>query len=60
MFLNMIVPCQPGFIPAHMEVKEASAERGKLPPRVCLLGSDMHTYKVFALPEDPFTEASKG
>ncbi|KAJ2994342.1 hypothetical protein NUW58_g1579 [Xylaria curta] len=59
-FLNMIVPCQPAFVPAQMEVKEASADRGKLPPRVCLLGKDMQTYKVFALPEDPFEEALKG
>ncbi|KAI1426225.1 anaphase-promoting complex, cyclosome, subunit 4-domain-containing protein [Xylaria sp. FL1777] len=58
-FLNMIVPCQPGFVPAQIEVKEASAERGKLPPRLCLLGTDMQTYKVFALPEDPFGEALK-
>ncbi|KAI8634954.1 anaphase-promoting complex, cyclosome, subunit 4-domain-containing protein [Xylariaceae sp. FL1651] len=58
-FLNMIVPCEPGFIPAQMEVKEASAERGKLPPRVCLLGNDLQTYRVFALPEDPFGEALK-
>ncbi|KAI3343526.1 anaphase-promoting complex, cyclosome, subunit 4-domain-containing protein [Ustulina deusta] len=58
-FLNMIVPCQPGFVPAQMEIKEASAERGKLPPRLCLLGTDMQTYKVFALPEDPFGEALK-
>ncbi|KAI1190193.1 anaphase-promoting complex, cyclosome, subunit 4-domain-containing protein [Nemania serpens] len=58
-FLNMTVPCQPGFVPAQMEIKEASAERGKLPPRMCLLGNDMQTYKVFALPEDPFGEALK-
>lgn len=59
-FLNMIVPCHPDFVPAQMEIKEASVERGKLPPRVCLLSSDMQTYKVFALPEDPFGEALKG
>ncbi|KAI0549467.1 anaphase-promoting complex, cyclosome, subunit 4-domain-containing protein [Xylaria curta] len=58
-FLNMIVPCQSGFIPVQMEIKEASMERGKLPPRVCLLGNDMQTYKVFALPEDPFGQALK-
>ncbi|KAF2969264.1 hypothetical protein GQX73_g4344 [Xylaria multiplex] len=58
-FLNMIVPCQPNFVPTQMEIKEASAERGKLPPRLCLLGNDMQTYKVFALPEDPFGEALK-
>ncbi|KAI0382736.1 anaphase-promoting complex, cyclosome, subunit 4-domain-containing protein [Hypomontagnella monticulosa] len=56
-FLNMAVPCEPGFVPAQMEVKGASAERGKIPPRVCLLGSDSQTYKVFALPEDPFGKA---
>ncbi|KAI1433985.1 anaphase-promoting complex, cyclosome, subunit 4-domain-containing protein [Xylaria sp. CBS 124048] len=56
-FLNMIVPCESSFVPAQMELKEACAERGKLPPRVCLLGTDMQTYKVFALPEDPFGEA---
>ncbi|KAI2637390.1 anaphase-promoting complex, cyclosome, subunit 4-domain-containing protein [Xylaria nigripes] len=58
-FLNMIVPCDAAFAPMQMEIKEASAERGKLPPRVCLLSSDMQTYKVFALPEDPFGEALK-
>ncbi|KAI1743615.1 anaphase-promoting complex, cyclosome, subunit 4-domain-containing protein [Xylaria scruposa] len=58
-FLNMIVPCRSGFVPVQMEIKEESTERGKLPPRVCLLGSDMQTYKVFALPEDPFGEALK-
>lgn len=51
-FPNMTVPCEPGFVPAQMEVKGASSERGKIPPRVCLLGSDSQTYKVFALPED--------
>ncbi|KAI0118914.1 anaphase-promoting complex, cyclosome, subunit 4-domain-containing protein [Nemania sp. FL0031] len=58
-FLNMIVPSQPDFVPAQMEIKEASVERGKLPPRMCLLGNDMQTYQVFALPEDPFGEALK-
>ncbi|KAI0419968.1 anaphase-promoting complex, cyclosome, subunit 4-domain-containing protein [Xylaria grammica] len=58
-FLNMIVPYQPDFVPVQMEIKEASTERGKLPPRLCLLGNDMQTYKVFALPEDPFGEALK-
>ncbi|KAI1384528.1 anaphase-promoting complex, cyclosome, subunit 4-domain-containing protein [Hypoxylon trugodes] len=56
---NMIVPCEPNFVPAHMEVKGASSERGKIPPRVCLLGNDSQTYKVFALPEDLLTESEK-
>lgn len=49
---TMIVPCEPGFVPVQMEVKKASSERGKIPARICLLGNDLHTYKVFALPED--------
>lgn len=57
--LNMVVPTEPGFVPVQMEVKEASSERGYIPPRVCLLGSDLQTYKVFALPDDPFKEATK-
>ncbi|KAI0202763.1 anaphase-promoting complex, cyclosome, subunit 4-domain-containing protein [Astrocystis sublimbata] len=56
-FLNMTVPCPPSFKPTQMEIIEDSTERGKLPPRVCLLGEDMYTYKVFALPQDPFGEA---
>ncbi|CAJ2506065.1 Uu.00g001950.m01.CDS01 [Anthostomella pinea] len=60
LFLNMTMPCEPAFVPAQMEVKEASFNRGKLPPRVCLLGSDMQTYKIFALPEDPFRVPAAG
>ncbi|KAI1413534.1 anaphase-promoting complex, cyclosome, subunit 4-domain-containing protein [Hypoxylon sp. FL1857] len=52
--LNFTVPCEPNFVPVKMEVKEARSERGKISPRVCLLGNDLQTYKVFALPEDPF------
>ncbi|KAI0022065.1 anaphase-promoting complex, cyclosome, subunit 4-domain-containing protein [Xylariomycetidae sp. FL0641] len=52
LFVNFAVPCEAGFVPTHMEIKEASSERGKLPPRVCLLGRDSQTYKVFALPDD--------
>ncbi|RYO87821.1 hypothetical protein DL766_000724 [Monosporascus sp. MC13-8B] len=57
--LNMVVPTDPGFVPVQMEVKEASSERGYIPSRVCLLGSDLQTYKIFALPDDPFKEAAK-
>ena len=56
--LNMVVPAEPGFVPVQMEVQEASSERGYIPPRVCLLGNDEQTYKVFALPDDPFKEAT--
>ncbi|KAI1082374.1 anaphase-promoting complex, cyclosome, subunit 4-domain-containing protein [Whalleya microplaca] len=58
-FLNMIVPCEASFVPQQMEVKEASSERGKVPPRLCLLGNDLQTYKVFALPEDLFGQAMR-
>ncbi|RYP54554.1 hypothetical protein DL769_010329 [Monosporascus sp. CRB-8-3] len=58
MTLNMVVPADPGFVPVQMEVKEASSERGYIPSRVCLLGSDLQTYKIFALPDDPFKEAA--
>ncbi len=56
--LNMLIPADAGFIPVQMEVKEASSERGYIPPRVCLLGSDLQVYKVFALPNDPLKEAT--
>ncbi|RYP31163.1 hypothetical protein DL767_005916 [Monosporascus sp. MG133] len=59
MTLNMVVPTDPGFVPVQMEVKEARSERGYIPSRVCLLGSDLQTYKIFALPDDPFKEAAK-
>ncbi|KAI1808750.1 anaphase-promoting complex, cyclosome, subunit 4-domain-containing protein [Daldinia bambusicola] len=51
-FRNAVVPCELTFVPARMEVKEASSERDIVPIRVCLLGSDMQTYKVFSLPEE--------
>ncbi|KAI1097365.1 anaphase-promoting complex, cyclosome, subunit 4-domain-containing protein [Jackrogersella minutella] len=59
LFPNMIVPCEPNFVPVEMEVKQASSERGKIPPRVCLLGSDLQTYKVFALPHGACDEVVK-
>lgn len=39
------------FAPTQMQVVEASSSRGDMPARVCLLGRDRSTYKVFALPE---------
>jgi anaphase-promoting complex subunit 4 len=49
---NMVVPSENGFVPVQMEVKEDSSERGKIPARVCLLGDDLLTYRVFALPAE--------
>lgn len=40
------------FRPMSMEIKRPSSGRGRVPARVCLLGSDGVTYKVFALPDD--------
>lgn len=39
-----------GFRPVRMEVLEANDSRGGVPARVCLLGEDGVSYKVFALP----------
>jgi len=39
-----------GFTPIRMEVVGPNGSRGKIPARVCLLGSDLTSYKVFALP----------
>lgn len=39
-----------GFVPARMEVMEASDSRDGVPARVCLLDRDGVSYKVFALP----------
>ncbi|KAI1654284.1 anaphase-promoting complex, cyclosome, subunit 4-domain-containing protein [Daldinia decipiens] len=58
-FMNVVVPCEPNFIPAQMEIREASSERGKVPVRICLLGNDMQTYKVFSLPEDSFKQLTR-
>lgn len=44
------IPSGAGFVPVHMEVVEASSQRGDIPPRVCLLGKDKATYKVYSLP----------
>lgn len=38
------------FMPVRMEVMEASDARGGVPARVCLLGKDEVTYKVYSLP----------
>ncbi|KAI2464147.1 anaphase-promoting complex, cyclosome, subunit 4-domain-containing protein [Annulohypoxylon bovei var. microspora] len=59
LFLSIPVPYEPSFVPALMEVREASSDRGKIPPRVCLLGNDLQTYKVFALPGDEFGGVAK-
>ncbi|ORY69465.1 anaphase-promoting complex component Cut20/Apc4 [Pseudomassariella vexata] len=53
-FLNLIMPGDGGFMPMQMEVKEACSERGKFPARVCLLGDDLQTYRVLALPASFF------
>lgn len=39
------------FVPVRMEVMEASDARGGVPARICVLGKDEVTYKVFSLPD---------
>jgi anaphase-promoting complex subunit 4 len=46
------IPTEDGFEPVQMEVLEESDARGFIPSRVCLLGSDRATYRVFALEEE--------
>ena len=46
------VPCAAGFVPVHMQVVGGSSQRGDIPARVCLLGKDRATYKVYALPRN--------
>lgn len=38
-------------MPVRMEVMESSDARGGVPARVCLLGKDEVTYKVYSLPD---------
>jgi anaphase-promoting complex subunit 4 len=45
------------FVPARMEVMEASEARGSVPARVCLLGKDGVTYQVYSLPEGQILQA---
>lgn len=40
------------FTPVSMDVQKASATRGEIPARVCLLSKDMAEYRVYALPRD--------
>ncbi|KAK6077182.1 Anaphase-promoting complex subunit 4 [Seiridium cupressi] len=53
-FPNVIIPNEDGFSSTHMEVKNAGSERGHISARICLLGHDGQTYRVFALPETLF------
>ncbi|KAI3401223.1 hypothetical protein diail_11929 [Diaporthe ilicicola] len=39
------------FVPARMEVMEANGSRGGVPGRVCLLGTDRVSHKVYSLPD---------
>lgn len=43
------VPVDDDFSPVRMDVHNASDARGPLPARVCLLGKDRCTYRVFEL-----------
>ncbi|KAM0334150.1 hypothetical protein ACHAQA_001170 [Verticillium albo-atrum] len=55
--LTFRLPDGPPFAPVQMEVQPRSDARGDVPPRVCLLGRDRATWRVFALEQDA---SSKG
>lgn len=41
------------FTPVQMDVQDVTSARGEMPVRICLLGSNRSTYKVFALELKP-------
>lgn len=43
------LPEDSSFAPVQMDVQEVTSARGEMPIRICLLGSNRSTYKVFAL-----------
>ncbi|EFQ28492.1 anaphase-promoting complex component Cut20/Apc4 [Colletotrichum graminicola] len=43
------LPEDPSFVPVRMDVQDASDARGEVPARVCVLGANRTTYKVFSL-----------
>jgi anaphase-promoting complex subunit 4 len=45
-------PEKSAFEPVHMEVVRSNSLRGEIPARVCLLGKDKVTYKVYAIPKE--------
>ncbi len=51
-FWSAEVPTEAGFLPVCMEVVGPSSARDSIPARVCVLGKDSMTYKVFALPPE--------
>ncbi|KAH0443344.1 anaphase-promoting complex component cut20 apc4 [Colletotrichum camelliae] len=47
------LPEDSSFAPVHMDVQDVTSARGEMPVRICLLGSNRSTYKVFALELKP-------
>lgn len=51
------LPEDRAFVPVQMEVQKATDARGEMPPRVCLLGRDRATWRVYTIgpsaPEAP-------
>lgn len=47
------LPEDASFTPIRMDVQDATDARGEVPARICLLGSNRSTYKVFALGGEP-------
>ncbi|KAK1971203.1 anaphase-promoting complex component Cut20/Apc4 [Colletotrichum sublineola] len=49
---TITLPEDPAFAPVRMDVQDASNARGEVPARVCVLGANRTTYKVFSLGSD--------
>ncbi|GKT43951.1 uncharacterized protein ColSpa_04132 [Colletotrichum spaethianum] len=50
---TVTLPEDPSFTPVRMDVQDASDARGEVPARVCVLGANRTTYKVFSLGAGP-------
>ncbi|KAF9871668.1 anaphase-promoting complex component cut20 apc4 [Colletotrichum karsti] len=55
----LTLPEDSSFVPVQMDVQDATSARGEIPARVCLLGSDRFTYKVFGLDPKPSTTVTQ-
>ncbi|WYZ40498.1 hypothetical protein EsH8_IV_000839 [Colletotrichum jinshuiense] len=46
-YTTCALPEDPAFTPVRMDIQDATNARGEVPARVCLLGSNRTTYRVF-------------
>ncbi|KAF6806842.1 anaphase-promoting complex component cut20 apc4 [Colletotrichum sojae] len=52
-YKTAVLPEDASFTPVRMDVQDAADARGEVPARICLLGSNRSTYKVYALGGEP-------